>query len=161
MTACDISWSSEWFVPVSVWTGLKRELCEALEKVIQLAYKREYARLRPTHHDYPEKELDYWGQVLNVAAKTFFQEQGVLQTEWAPEHPSSHQYEEETVVMVNKYCLKFELGVCPRQPGYESRRISLGGDPAYLVYQKKKLNLHFNCKLCEMCLSVKPAENQG
>jgi putative protease len=158
---CILQWSSEWFVPVSVWASLKRELCEALERVIRLAYKRKYAYRPSAPHDYPDPVLDYKGQVLNESAKAFFMERGVQQTKWAPEHPSSNHYTEETVVMLNKYCLKYELGVCPRQPGYESTRNRLGGEPAYLVYQKKKLNLHFNCKQCEMYVSVLPTENQG
>lgn len=156
VTACDIQWSSEWFVPVSVWTSLKRELCEALEKVIQLAYKREYARLLPTYHDYPEKVLNFRGQVLNEASKAFFVEHGVLQTEWAPEHALSHQYEDNTLVMLNKYCLKFEMGVCPKQPGYKANLLELRGEPAYLMYQKKKIVLHFDCQHCEMYLIKTP-----
>lgn len=159
--ACDVQWSSEWFVPVSVWTSIKRDLCEALEKTIRLAYKRELIRIHPTRHDYPEKELDYMGQVLNEASKAFFADHGVQRTEWAPERAASRQYEEATTVMLNKYCLRYELGVCPRQPGYKTRLLELRGEPTYLMYQKKRINLHFDCKRCEMRLSVGPADNQG
>lgn len=157
---CNIQWSSEWFVPVSVWTSLKRELCVALEKVIQLAFKREYSRVLPTHHDYPEKVLDYRGHVLNEASKAFFMEHGVQETAWAPEHPASNQYDAKTTVMLNKYCLKFELGVCPKQP-VKSTQAGLHGEPAYLVYQKTKIDLHFDCKYCEMWLTANTTENQG
>lgn len=152
VTACDIQWTSEWFVPVSVWTSLKRELCEAMESVIRLAYKRQYARITSTHHDYPEKSLNYMGQVLNHAAKAFYEDHGVLQTEWSPEHIESQQYKGRTIVMHNKYCLKFELGVCPRQANYRSALASLGGEPDYLVYQNKRIDLQFDCTCCEMFL---------
>jgi len=158
--ACDIQWSSEWFVPVSVWTSIKRDLCVALEKVILLSFKREYARMASTAHAYPEKELDYRGQVLNNASRAFFLDHGVQQTEWAPEHPASNQYDAKTTVMLTKYCLKFELGLCPKQP-VKSTQAGLRGEPSFLVYQKKKIDLHFDCKQCEMWLTVDPADNQG
>jgi len=160
VTKCDIQWSSEWFVPVSVWTSLKRDLCVALEKVIQLSYKREYARKQPTVHAYPEEELDYRGQVLNNASRAFFLDHGVQQTDWSPEHPMSNQYDVKTTVMLNKYCVKFELGLCPKQPS-KSTQVGLKGEPSYLVYQKKRIDLQFDCKRCEMWLTVDPADNQG
>ncbi len=156
---CVIRWSSEWFVPVSVWTSVKRELCMALERVIRLSFKRDSVRLVPTFHEYPEPVLDYTGQVLNEASKAFFKEHGVRQTEWAPEHPFSSRYASETTVMFNKYCLKFELGLCPKHTTNKQTSVGLRGEPSYLLYQKKRIDIHFDCKRCEMNLTIAPTDN--
>lgn len=51
-------------------------------------------------------------------------------------------------LMRMKYCLKWELGLCPKQKG---RSVN---EPLYLVNRNRKFCLHFDCKNCEMTVSL-------
>lgn len=153
LEACCLEWTSEWFVPVSVWGNWRRELCDALEQVIQLSFKREMVVFKPTTHPYPEERLSYMDHVLNEASRAFFTEHGVKEMVWAPEYQASTQYETETTVMINKYCLKYEMGGCPKIASHDSRKPA----PASLVYQGRTIQLQFDCKRCEMRLVLEPS----
>jgi len=153
MTACQLDWSAEWFVPASVWSNWRRELCDALERVIRLAYKQTFVPFKPTSHAFPEATLTYMDHVLNEASKRFFSDHQVKHMAWAPEHQASTQYASETTVMINKYCLKYELGGCPREASHQTDKPT----PAWLVYQGRKIRLLFDCKRCEMRLVLEPS----
>ncbi|MBQ0123594.1 MAG: U32 family peptidase [Bacteroidales bacterium] len=51
-------------------------------------------------------------------------------------------------LMRMKYCLKWELGLCPKQKGKSV------DEPLYLVNRNRKFCLHFDCKNCEMTVSL-------
>ena len=46
--------------------------------------------------------------------------------------------------MRSKYCIRFELGLCPVHQGARE------SGPLYLVNNGRKLRLGFDCKACEM-----------
>jgi len=153
MEACQLDWSVDWFVPASMWSNWRRELCEALEQVIQLSYKREVVAFEQTNHPYPEERLTFLDHVLNEASRQFFVDHGVKEMAWAPEHQASTQYAEDTIVMINKYCLKYELGCCPNVASHDHHKPA----PVWLVYQERKIRLRFDCKRCEMRLVMQPS----
>lgn len=47
-------------------------------------------------------------------------------------------------LMISKYCVRFELGLCPVHQGAKD------GGPLYLLNNGRRLALHFDCKNCEM-----------
>ena len=49
----------------------------------------------------------------------------------------------------SRYCIKWELGLCPKQ--HPSRSLK---EPLYLVNQKNRLRLQFDCRNCEMVVTV-------
>ena len=53
----------------------------------------------------------------------------------------------EAELMRCKYCIKFELGMCPKE-GY-SKPVA---EPLFLVNGQRKFRLAFDCKNCEMVI---------
>lgn len=50
-------------------------------------------------------------------------------------------------LMRSKYCIRYELGLCPKHQGAEPT------GPLFLVNNGRRFALHFDCKACEMTLS--------
>ena len=53
--------------------------------------------------------------------------------------------------MKSKYCIKYELGLCPVHQGAKST------GPLYLLNNGRRLALHFDCKTCEMSVMAAPS----
>ena len=51
-------------------------------------------------------------------------------------------------LMRTRYCIKWEIGACPKQKGPHLN------EPLYLVNRNQKFCLHFDCKNCEMTVSL-------
>jgi putative protease len=49
----------------------------------------------------------------------------------------------------SRYCIKWELGLCPKQHPARPPK-----EPLYLVNQKNRLRLQFDCRNCEMVVTV-------
>lgn len=145
--SCKVEWNNEWFLPVSVWADFRRRLCEKMDIILKIAFRSEEVVFMQTNHPYPETKLSYLGNVSNVKAKEFYTMHGVEIINPALESISINEADSNsTVLMHNKYCIKFELGYCPKQ-GKINEDIK---EPLYLVYKEKKLQLSFDCKACEM-----------
>ena len=54
----------------------------------------------------------------------------------------------EGELMRTKYCIKWELGLCPKQKGPKVR------EPLKLINRNQQFCLHFDCKNCEMTVSL-------
>lgn len=146
--SCTLDWTGDWFVPVSAWAEQRRILCEKLMTVRKIAYRREEVKLPETSHPYPESHLSYLGNVLNRKSAEFYRLHGVETIEPAFES-DEHLRKPGEVLMFNKHCIKYEMGACPRVH-HPARTLN---EPLCLVYNTKRIQLHFDCKACEMHLS--------
>ena len=54
----------------------------------------------------------------------------------------------DTVLMKSRYCIRFELGLCPLHQGAES------SGPLFLLNNGRRLALHFDCSKCEMGIDL-------
>lgn len=145
---CELEWTGDWFVPVSAWAEQRRLLCEKMLAVRRLSNRREEVVLPNTSHPFPEKQLTYLGNVLNKKSAEFYRMHGVDDIEPAFES-EDHVRKPGEVLMFNKHCIKYELGACPRvHPNAKPLH-----EPLYLVYNTKRIQLHFDCKACEMTLT--------
>jgi putative protease len=84
--------------------------------------------------------LTYKDNIANSVAREIYQERGASSFEDAYEltHREGIEY------MRTKYCLRHELGLCPKQrPGTRP-------DPLFLLNNGRRLRLDFDCKSCEM-----------
>ncbi|MCF7974113.1 MAG: U32 family peptidase, partial [Phycisphaerae bacterium] len=110
-TDIQVQWEQPSFLPVSVVNGLRRDVLEAL-----LA---ERARNRPSEPrvlqkntvPYPDREITFSGNVINQKARAFYERHGARVIEPGAESGLSLQ---GRTVMTTKYCLKDQLGLCPR-----------------------------------------------
>ena len=116
-------------------------------------YRREEHQMVKTAHPYPVKALDFTYNVSNKLARAFYKRHGVTDIEKAFElqwDPGKSR------VMVTKYCVKYELGKCPRY-----QRQTMGEklvEPLTLKHGETEYKLKFNCKPCEMEIWEKDAE---
>jgi len=51
--------------------------------------------------------------------------------------------------MRSRYCVKYELGLCPKL--HPSQKVT---EPIYLLNGGHRLKLSFDCKRCEMIVSL-------
>lgn len=115
-----------------------RELAAALDS------QPVHARLLPKGTENPAihaaETLDYKANIANSADRTLFAARGTHSMEDAYElsHRSGVEY------MRSKYCIRHELGLCPKQGKVKA------AEPLLLRNGKQRLRLHFHCTTCEM-----------
>ncbi len=65
------------------------------------------------------------------------------------ERPSCHsERSEESELMRSKYCVRYELGLCPRYQGAKPPK------ELFLLNNGRRLALHFDCAACEMTVTA-------
>ncbi|MFN5877445.1 MAG: DUF3656 domain-containing protein, partial [Flavobacteriales bacterium] len=148
-----IEFSAAWFLPISKVNEIRREALEQLMHARVKDYQREEVQIVKTNHPYPVENLDFTFNVSNKLAQQFYQRHGVKEIEKAFElqwDPGKSR------VMTTKYCVKYELGKCPRY-----QRETMGEkvkEPLVLKQGEIEYKLKFNCKPCEMEIWEKDAE---
>ena len=84
---------------------------------------------------------DYKANVANALAEAVYQAQGAAP---APAYERAHPAGAE--LMRTKYCIRFELGLCPvRQGATDTGKL-------YLLNNGRRLALDFDCRACEMAV---------
>ncbi|MDR0691615.1 MAG: U32 family peptidase [Prevotellaceae bacterium] len=132
-----------YFFPVSTLNQWRRELLARLETAREQQRKRPQAVLTPNSVPYPKATVDYRANVANALAQQFYARHGA--TVAAPAFEIAHP--QQAHCMRTKYCLKHELGYCPKKnPGKTLH------EPLYLLNNGRKIKLTFDCKNCEMVL---------
>ena len=144
--AIAINLSQNWFIPASVIADWRRQAIDKLTAARRITYRRELHVWKPARHRFPATSLTYLGNVMNTAARSFYQAHGVASVEPAYEK----QAVPEAVLMFCKHCLRYSMGWCPtHQKGHSPYR-----EPYYLVgTDGKRFRLTFDCKNCQMKVS--------
>ena len=148
-----VEFSNNWFLPISKINEIRREVLEQLIDIRVKAYVRKEYKIEKTTHPYPVEKLDFMYNVSNKMARTFYHRHGVTEIEKAFElqwDPGKAR------VMTTKYCVKYELGKCPKY-----QRDSMGEkviEPLVLKHGENEYKLKFNCKPCEMEIWEKDAD---
>ena len=144
--AIAINLLQNWFIPASVIADWRRQAIDKLTAARRITYRRELHVWKPTRHRFPATSLTYLGNVMNTAARSFYQAHGVASVEPAYEK----QAVPEAVLMFCKHCLRYSMGWCPtHQKGHSPYR-----EPYYLVgTDGKRFRLTFDCKNCQMEVS--------
>jgi putative protease len=88
----------------------------------------------------PEKQASYKNNISNRLSQTVYQDCGAESIE--PAYELLHNNEAE--LMRTRYCIRYELGICPKHHGSkENRRL-------FLLNNGQRFALHFDCRNCEM-----------
>ena len=95
---------------------------------------------------FPQNQLDYTNNIYNKAAEAFYRRHGAQSIQPAFEK----QAVKDAKLMSCKYCIRYEMGICPKQPTQKDIRPNM---PLYLVNGKNRLQLHFDCQRCEMYIT--------
>ena len=125
------------FMPAAFLNGVRRQLADALDAqpVSMLPLRSGVVR-----SDAAPEALTYKDNLANSVAREIYRERGASRMEDAYEltHREGIEY------MRTKYCLRHELGLCPKQrPGTRP-------DPLFLLNNGRRLRLDFDCRNCEM-----------
>ncbi len=125
------------FMPASFLNGIRRDLATSLDAMPVRMQPIRPGSVRP---DPAPAELTYKDNIANSIAREIYRERGssVFEDAYELTHREGVEY------MRTKYCLRHELGLCPKQrPGTRP-------DPLFLLNNGRRLRLDFDCKSCEM-----------
>lgn len=135
------------FIPASELTATRRSLTDALDAVNAATYPLELRRKENPGFPYPEKQLDYKGNVANQLAYDFYRDHGVTDIEEAMELKKPSQTK-GLQVMTTRHCILRELGKCRK----DSRKGKGFSEPLFLDNGRIRFRLGFDCSRCEMQL---------
>ena len=125
------------FMRAAFLNGVRRELAVALDAQPVRALPLRRGSVRP---DPVPSALTYKDNVANSLAREIYGERGAESID--PAYELSHR--EGIEYMRTKYCLRHELGLCPKQrPGTRP-------EPLFLLNNGRRLRLDFDCAACEM-----------
>ena len=88
--------------------------------------------------------LTYLANVANAEARHFFLSQGATEVDDALEVDGRSA----RVLMTTRYCVRYELGLCPKHHGVKGQLFSLRSSDG------RVFSLHFDCKNCQMTVNV-------
>lgn len=130
------------FTPASAINAIRRELAALLDSepchVIPVGSSVQKPGVAAP------KELDYKANVSNSIARDIYRSKGAGTIGKAYEliHVKGAE------LMRTKYCVRYELGLCPVRQGAKS------SGPLYLLNNGKRYALAFDCEACEMTVST-------
>ena len=144
---CEIEVDTIPFIKVSKINEIRRNLTDKLREIRRKNYKYEKRKNKILVTDYPIKELDYKANIFNDKAQTFYEKRGCNVKERALESQKNTSCRE---VMVSKYCIKNQLGLCSKQT-----HVKKYAEPYVLIDEfNKEYLVEFNCKDCVMKLKT-------
>ena len=148
-----INFTENWFLPIGKINEMRRNVLDLLIENRITNYDRLEIPIKKTSHPYPVENLDFMYNVSNDLARQFYHRHGVKEIEKAFElqwDPGKSR------VMTTKYCVKYELGKCPKfQKDTMGEKVK---EPLVLKHGMNEYKLKFKCKPCEMEIWEKDAE---
>lgn len=132
------------FFPVSALAEWRRQAIEKLETDRAANYEREF-RKTAVKTQFPQRQLTYLGNVTNKLSETFYRENGVENIQPGFEVKAV----EGVPLMFTKHCIKYEMGWCPREGNKMQHP-----EPFYLKNNDQRYELRFDCKKCEMQITL-------
>lgn len=131
------------FVAVSTLNGLRRGVLEALRAAREQGRPRVRGGAISNTAPYPQREITYLGNVLNRKAEAFYRRHGVTAIEPAAESGLDMRGRK---VMTTRYCVKEQVGLCPRLGAVDAIE-----EPLFLVDDDgNRLRLDCDCARCEV-----------
>ena len=126
------------FMTAAFLNGIRRSLAEQLDEMPVRRIPLQEGRVDATAKA-PET-LSYKDNIANSADRDFYAGRGAQKME--PAYELTHR--EGAELMRSKYCVRHELGICPRQ-GKGAKPT-----PLFLRNGSRTLRLDFHCDVCEM-----------
>ena len=137
------------FVSASALNGIRRTLAEELDR--QSCIKKDILHREPGRKGenvgLSMKNVSYKANVANALSEQVYKEAGAVVSEQAFE--LTHRPGAE--LMRTRYCIKHELGLCPKQLAPGKKPVS---GKLFLLNNGQKFALHFDCAACEMTLTL-------
>lgn len=145
----EIQWDEEYFIPASLLTKWRREICKTLEGCHLMSYRRNRVgeRDEKSLQKLTPRSITPSDNISNYLAKKFYEKYGANNIESANELSSSHN---EKVLMTCKHCIRHDLNICKKYNHSVPDPLTLS------LSDGKKFLLQFDCKKCEMQVLVHP-----
>ena len=141
-----IDLSQSWFIPRSQLTQWRRVSVESLLEKIKQSYRVSVRKEKAGKSDlFHLKNLDYTYNIMNDFAEKFYRKQGANSVQPAFEQLCVR----DAALMTCKYCIKYELGYCPKQ---NKENPSDFEEPFFLEHNDFRFSLEFDCQQCLMLL---------
>ena len=133
-----------YFIRASVLGEMKKDLVENLKSYLIEKHRDERETfVRPeTNAIFPKDNLSYLGNVINKKSREFYEMHGVENIEDGLEKLRS---DDELVVMTTKHCVRYANNICSKEIGKPATSL-------YLVNEKGRFRLDFDCRNC--CMKV-------
>ena len=137
--------ASEYFLPTSRLNAARREAVAQMSELLMNEKPLPHKRCEQKRSHYAQN-LTYAANVYNQQARIFYHEHGVESVAPAfEEQPTS-----DARLMTCKYCLRYEMGICPKHHPQAPHHPVY---PLFLQSGKQRLQLHFDCRQCEMYIT--------
>ncbi|MFH0783103.1 MAG: U32 family peptidase [Pseudomonadota bacterium] len=131
------------FYPAAIFNELRRRgLEEHMAKRLQ-EYVVENAEHRVNDYPWPAEEVSYLDNIGNRKALDFYRRHGVKRVS---ESGLRAKDVADCVLMTSKYCIRAQLGMCPKMVG----KVSGSVETLVLADNTGEYQLGFNCDSCEM-----------
>ena len=147
-----LSFAQPWFIPRSQIAEWRRILLEKLSqqqvKPVKQADKTDAGRDSSSSVGGTFRlPSSYRANVSNRLARLFYAAQGVADVAPALEVTPAGQSSEERELMTCRFCIRYEIGICPRQ----KPRKPLPSEPLFLMLgDGRRFRLRFDCRSCHM-----------
>ncbi len=132
------------FMNAAFLNGIRRRLAEILDS--KPCGKRDILLRSPgkVTKQSPQKDATYKNNISNNISRQVYAEAGAESIDKAYEltHIASAE------LMRTKYCIRYELGICPRHHGAKA------SGPLFLLNNGRRLALRFDCANCEMTVTA-------
>lgn len=146
--AVRIEWSADFFIPSSTLADMRRKAVEAFLRARRITRHIPVRKRASQPSDAKPKEplppLTYLANVANHEAAALYHGMGIRKIEPAFE---LKQPEKGATLMFCKHCLRYSLGLCPKQ----AKAHATYREPLVLVSNDgRRFPLRFDCKNCVM-----------
>ena len=139
---------SNHFYPAAIFNEIRREGFARHTGVRVESFKSKPSPPRVDRGKWPVTEVSYLDNIRNYKALEFYKKHGVVETTSAFDKA---EVVEDAALMTTKYCIKAQLGSCPKMRGAKK---GMEG-PLFLSDNTGEYSLSFNCSKCEMELRLK------
>jgi putative protease len=136
----------------SALNGIRRELADKLEEIpcLKKDILNRTDEIKPGTGLFPFKDATYKANISNLLAENVYKEAGANSFEKAYEI----EHQESVELMRTRYCIRHELGLCPKQSQSKDASSSAKASPLYLLNNGQRFTLVFDCRRCEMVVKA-------
>lgn len=139
---------SNQFYPAAIFNEIRREGFAHHMGVRVESFKSKVTAPRKDTGKWPAAEVSYLDNISNIKALEFYKKHGVVTTTSAFDKAGAV---DDAALMTTKYCIKAQLGSCPKMKGGEKDMES----SLLLSDNTGEYSLSFDCSKCEMQLRRK------
>ena len=133
------------FMTAALLNGIRRELAEGFDKM--QCHKKDILHRTVGKTPYPtvpQKDVTYKTNISNNLSSELYKTSGAANICKAYELSPVADAE----LMRSRYCIRYELGICPVHHHVKD------SGPLYLLNNGRRLALHFDCRNCEMTVTL-------